>query len=409
MINEYIEKYAQIIVKIGLNVQKGQTVIIRTPIDCARFARCVAEYCYKQGAREVVMSWNDELTTKMKYLYADDAVFDEYPNWMKEFYNTYAYNGAAFLTIYASDPDIMKEVDPSRIVRQQKVSAKAIKDYQDRLMSNQNAWCIVSIPTESWAKKIFPNESSEKAIELLWENIYKAMRVDQKDPVLAWEKHLGNLKKSLDFLNQANFRLLKIKNSLGTDLTIELPENHVWLGGSEYTQDGIEFIANMPTEEVFTAPKKNGVNGIVYSSKPLSYNGKLIDKFSLTFKDGRIVDFSCEDGYETLKQLIDTDEGSHYLGEIALVPYDSPISKCNILFYNTLYDENASCHLAIGRAYPTCIKDGDKLDEEELERRGINNSINHEDFMFGTKDLEIIGVTFDNREVKVFENGNFAF
>lgn len=213
----------------------------------------------------------------------------------------------------------------------------------------------------------------------------------------------------MNFLNAHSFKFLHYKNSLGTDLTIELPQNHRWLGGSEYRPDGVEFIANLPTEEVFTLPKKTGVNGIVVSSMPLNYNGNLIENFSLQFKDGKIVDFSAEKGDDVLKNLIETDEGSHYLGEVALVPYNSPISQANILFYNTLFDENASCHLAIGKAYPVCIKNGEHMDREDLNTSGVNDSLVHVDFMLGTKDLTIIGVTAEGKETPVFSNGNFAF
>lgn len=213
----------------------------------------------------------------------------------------------------------------------------------------------------------------------------------------------------MDFLNTHNFKSLHYKNSLGTDLLITLPQKHQWLAGSDYTPDGLEFIANMPTEEVFTLPKKNGVNGKVVSSMPLNYNGNLIEQFSFTFKDGKIIDFSAQKGYETLKNLIETDEGAYYLGEVALVPFDSPISNSKILFYNTLFDENASCHLALGKAYPVCIKNSEKMSPDELAKLGVNDSLIHVDFMIGTNDLEIIGVTQEDKEIPVFQNGNFAF
>ncbi|QVK18491.1 aminopeptidase [Mycoplasmatota bacterium] len=409
MDNLTLKKYAQLLIKMGINIQKNQTLIVRAPIECAEFARIVAQVAYDEGAREVIMRWEDDLSTKMKYLSANDEIFDEFPEWLKEFHLSYARKGAAFLTIDASDPELLKEVNPSKMVRYQKVANKAVKEYRDRLMSNKNVWCIASIPTVSWAKKVFPDVNEEEAVSKLWDAILNAMRVNQEDPVKAWEEHKTNLKKSMDFLNSNNFKMLKFKNNLGTDLEVELPEEHIWLAGSEFTPEGIEFIANMPTEEVFTLPKKTGVNGIVYSSKPLNFNGKLIDEFSITFKDGKIIDYNAKKGYDSLKELIETDEGSHYLGEVALVPYDSPISKSNILFYNTLYDENASCHLAIGRAYPSCIKNGDNMTEEELEKHGVNHSINHEDFMFGTADLKITGITHDNKEIPIFDNGNFVY
>ncbi len=410
MDKKMLEKYARLIIKMGINIQKGQTLIIRTPIDCAEFARMAAQVAYDEGAREVVMHWNDELSTKMKYLHASDDVFDEFPDWMKEFNISYARKGAAFLTIYAEDPELMKEVDPAKMIRFQKVASAANKEYRDRMMTNKNVWCIASIPTVSWAKSVFPKaKNDEEAVELLWNAIFKVNRVTSDDPVKAWEEHKNNLKKSMNFLNNANFRLLKFTNSLGTNLEIELPEGHKWLGGSEMSQDGIEFIANMPTEEVFSLPKKTGVNGVVHSSKPLNFNGKLIEDFTITFKDGRIIDYTAKKGLDTLKELIESDEGSHYLGEVALVPYDSPISKSNILFFNTLYDENASCHLAIGRAYPSCLENGEKMSEEELEKHGVNYSIVHEDFMFGTSDLQITGITHDGKEITVFKDGNFAY
>ncbi|ERJ13119.1 aminopeptidase [Haloplasma contractile] len=414
MTQNKLEKYARLLVKTGINIQKGQTLVINSPIETAEFARMIAEHAYDVGAREVVMRWSDELSTKMKYLHADDEVFDEFPDWAKEFSLSYSRKGAAFLSISASDPELMKDVDPNRMARQQKVASSALKEYRERMMSNKNTWCIASVPTAAWAKKVFPDVSEDEAVERLWDAIFKAIRVDKENPVAAWEEHKRNLKNSMEFLNNHNLKSLQFRNDLGTDLEVELPEGYLFVGGSEFTPKDsefpeTEFIANMPTEEVFSMPKKTGVNGIVYSSKPLNYRGTLIDQFSLTFKNGEVVDYSAEIGYESLKSLIETDEGSRYLGEVALVPYDSPISKSGVLFYNTLYDENASCHLAIGKAYPVCIKGGENMTSEELEQHGVNESITHVDFMFGTKDLQITGVTHDGEEIVIFKDGNFAY
>lgn len=403
-----LKNYAELVVKTGINIQHNQILVINTPIECAEFARMISEVAYEAGAREVVMNWNDEKSTKIKYLHAPEEVFDEYPDWRRDFSISNARKGAAFLSISASDPELMKDVDPSRMVRQQKVASAALKEYRERLMGNKNAWCVVSVPTVAWAKKVFPHATEEEAVEQLWEAIFKAVRADQDNPVQSWEEHKKALQNSMNFLNESNFKTLHLTNSLGTKLEIELPDDHLWLGGSEFTPEKVEFIANIPTEEVFTLPKKTGVNGIVYSSKPLNYNGNLIDEFSLTFKDGKVVDYTAKQGYETLKSLIETDEGSHYLGEVALVPYQSPISQSNILFFNTLYDENASCHLAIGKAYPVCIKGGEDMSKEELEQRGVNESITHVDFMFGTKDLQITGITSSGEEKIIFKDGNFA-
>ncbi|MPL68030.1 Aminopeptidase 2 [bioreactor metagenome] len=403
-----LEKYARLIVKAGINIQDKQTVVISSPIECADFTRIVTEVAYKEGARDVVIRWTDELSSKTRYLLAPDEVFDEFPEWQKDFYMFYLRKGAAFISIAAEDPELLKDVDSSRVVRVQKAGNIALKEYRERLMSNKNVWCVVSVPTKAWAQKVFPELEVDKAVEKLWEAIFKTVRVDSDDPIRAWEDHKTHLKQSMQFLNSHKFKYLHYKNALGTDLKIELLENHIWLGGSEYTPEGIEFIANIPTEEVFTLPKKTGVNGRVVSSTPLNYNGNLIENFSLTFKNGEIVEYSAEKGHAILKDLIETDEGSRYLGEVALVPYDSPISQLDFLFYNTLFDENASCHLAIGKAYPVCIENGENLNKEKLDMLGVNDSLVHEDFMIGTKDLEIIGITADGQQVPVFKNGNFV-
>jgi len=403
-----LEKYADLIVKTGVNLQKGQTLVISSPIECASFARMIAEVAYLAGARDVVMNWKDELFSKIRFLQAPEEVFEEFPEWQKEFYISYVKQGAAFISIAASDPELLKDVNPDRVAKVQKTSNLALQEYRERLMSNKNAWCVVSIPTKSWAKKVFPKLSEDEAMEKLWDAIFKTVRVDTEDPVAVWAEHKNKLKVSADFLNSHQFKFLHYKNSLGTNLEIELPAGHIWLGGSEYTPEGIEFIANMPTEEVFTLPKKTGVNGHVVSSMPLNYNGNLIDQFTLTFKAGRIIDFTAVQGYQVLKKLIETDEGSSYLGEVALVPYDSPISNAKILYFNTLFDENASCHLAIGKAYPVCIKNGKNMNNSELTQLGVNDSLTHVDFMIGTQDLEIIGVTATGVEIPVFKNGNFA-
>ncbi|MBU3184692.1 aminopeptidase [Clostridium estertheticum] len=409
MDNKLLEKYALLLVKTGINIQKDQTLVINSPIECSAFTRIVSRIAYLEGAREVVVTWRDELSTKIKFMFAPEEIFSEYPDWQRDFYVSSARKGAAFLSISASDPELMKDVNPERLSKSNKAASTAIKEYRDRMMSNKNVWCVASIPTQAWANKVFPKVSEDEAMEKLWNAIFKTVRVDALDPVASWETHKSNLKKSMDYLNLNNFKYLQYKNSLGTDLKIELPENHLWLGGSDYTPGGVEFIANMPTEEVFTLPKKTGVNGTVVSSKPLNYNGNLIENFSLTFEKGKVVDFKAETGYDILKSIIETDEGSCYLGEVALVPYDSPISNSNILFYNTLFDENASCHLALGKAYPVCIKNGENLSNAELSKLEVNDSFVHEDFMVGTEDLQIIGITADGNEVSVFEKGNFAF
>lgn len=404
-----LEKYARLLVRTGINLQDNQILVVNCPVECAYFGRAIVKEAYAVGARKVVMNWRDDLISRETYLNGKDDIFDEFPEWQKAFYNDHADEGAAFLSISASDPEVFKGVDPTRMARQNKVSSTAIAHYRSKMMSNKNAWCVASIPTDSWAVKVFPGVSTEEAVEKLWDAIFKTVRVDQPDPVAAWDEHKLNLQRRMKLLNDYNFKSMKYKNSIGTDFEVVLADKHIWLGGSEFTPEGVEFIANMPTEEIFTAPAKKGSNGKVVSSMPLNYNGNLIDKFSLTFEDGMIVDFSAEQGYDVLKGLLDTDEGARHLGEVALVPYDSPISNLKTLFFNTLYDENASCHFAFGKAYPVNVEGGDEATNEELAAKGINDSLTHVDFMIGTEDLSIIGVQADGTEVVVFENGNFVF
>lgn len=402
------EKYAQLIVKTGINIQSGQILVITSPIECASFARMAAQAAYREGAGDVVMNWNDELFSKLRYLHAPEAVFETFPQWQRDFYLFYMQQGAAFLTIDASDPEILKEVNPDLVAKAQRVRNSALQTFRESLMCNKNAWSVVSIPTGSWASKVFPGISEQAAVGQLWEAILKAVRVDTDDPVAAWEMHKAVLKERLDFLNSCKFQFLHFKNSLGTDLQVELPEGHVWLGGSEHTLTGVEFIANMPTEEVFTLPKKTGVNGTVVSSRPLSYNGNLIEKMSFVFENGKIIRFDAGKHTEIIRKLIETDAGASFLGEVALVPQKSPISESGIVFLNTLFDENASCHLALGKAYPVCVQGNEEMSKETLDFIGVNDSLVHVDFMIGSEDMEIIGTAANGTQTPVFCKGDFV-
>ncbi|MBN2795342.1 MAG: aminopeptidase [Clostridia bacterium] len=403
-----MEKYADLLVRVGINIQENQTLVIASPIECADFARLAAKKAYEAGAREVVMRWLDEQSQHQKYIMANDEIFDEFPDWTVQYFNHYADQDAAFLSIAASDPELMKDVDPKRLARANKAGSIALEYYRSRMMSNKNVWCVASIPTVSWAKKVFPGVSEEQAVENLWEAIYKSVRVDQENPVEAWREHQRTLNEKLEFLNTNKFTALRYKNALGTDVVVELPEGHIWFGGGDEAPQGHVFVANMPTEEVFTMPKLDGVNGTIVASMPLNYNGNLIENFKFELKDGLIVSFDAAKGKDVLEELLNTDEGARRLGEVALVPYDSPISNQKILFYNTLFDENASCHFALGKAYPTCIKGGEDMTKDDLKNAGANDSLTHVDFMVGTKDLEIIGITESGSEIPVFKNGNFA-
>ncbi|MEN8077653.1 aminopeptidase [Clostridioides difficile] len=404
-----LKKYAKLAVNTGVNIQKDNILVITSPIETAEFARLIAEEAYNAGAKDVIVHYGDQKLTKIKLENSSLETIADYPSWMAEAYNSYARQGACFISISASDPDGLKGVSVEKIGASQKARTTALKEYYDNSMSNKCRWCVLSVPTLSWAKKVFPNLSDEEAMESLWDVIFKTVRVDTENPVSAWEKHNSYLDSKVDFMNKNNFRSVHLKSNNGTDLNIELPEGHVWAGGCEGDVNGVPFNANMPTEEVFTLPKKTGVNGVVYSSKPLSYGGNLIDNFSITFKNGKVVDFTAEAGYDILKQMLDSDEGAKYLGEVAFVPYDSPISNSKLIFFNTLFDENAACHLAFGRAYESCVKNADKYSEEELESIGVNNSVIHVDFMIGTSDLEITGVNKNGETIQIFSKGNWAF
>ena len=399
-----LEKYAELAVKVGVNIQPGQTLLVRTPIECAPFVRKVVKKAYDLGAKEVHIEWSDEECSLIKYLNAPEETFNEFPKWISDQYVDIAKNGGAFLTIYAQNPDLLKDVDPKRVANAQKASAKALQEWRSYTLSDKSKWSIVSVPTVSWSKKVFPGVSEEEAVEKMWEAIFKCTRVDQEDPIEAWNKHNKDLKTRMNFLNDSKFKKLYFKSSK-TDITMELPEGHIWASGASKAPNGIDFNPNIPTEEVFTLPHKFGVNGVVASTKPLVYGGNVINNFTLTFKDGKIVDFTAEEGYETLSNLISTDEGSHYLGEVALVPFKSPISDTNIVFYNTLYDENASCHFAIGTAYKSCIENGVNIPEEELDKYGINFSMTHVDFMIGSSDMDIVGETANGEKVQIFKDG----
>lgn len=404
-----MKEYARLLVEKGVNIQKGQTLYIGSPIEAVELTRFCAQAAYDLGAKKVDVIWNEDSLTRMKYLMADDDVFDEIPEWMGLMYDTYMEEGAAKLIIYGSNPEMLAGVDPVRVQKWQQATGKRLERYSAAQMANKFQWCIGAYPTMAWAEKVFPGFKGDNAVSKLWDAIYSSVRVlgDGK-AIERWSAFTSSMHHRIDILNSHAFKFLEYKNSLGTDLIVELPEGHYWSGASEKTSDGIEFIANIPSEEIFTLPKRDGVNGTVYASKPLALSGNIIENFFMELKDGKIISYKAEKGEEFLKKALETDEGASFLGEVALVPYDSPISNSGILFYNTLFDENASCHLAFGEAYPM-IKGAGDLSKDEKKALGINQSYVHEDFMVGTKDLSIVGIKADGTRIQVFENGNFAF
>ncbi|MCZ0702533.1 aminopeptidase [Natronobacillus azotifigens] len=401
------EKYAELALRTGVNLQKDQALMINSSIEGADFTRIVVKKAYELGAKDVLVNWQDDELTLVKFQNAPEEVLTDVPQWQVDKYLSYAEDGAALLSIRSTNPDLLKDVDPAKVAKAQKASAEAMQEFRKYTMNDRIAWSIISIPTGDWAQKIFPNKSKEDAIESLWEQIFKIVRVDQEDPIAAWDEHNQSLKDGREVLNKKQYKQLIFK-APGTDITFDLPEGHIWKGGGAKTADGRHFNPNMPTEEVFTLPHKYGVNGTVASTKPLIYGGNMIDNFSLTFKDGKVVDYQAEQGYDTLKHLLATDEGAMRLGELALVPDASPISQSGLIFYNTLYDENASCHIALGKAYPTNLEGGSEMSDEELDKHGVNDSLTHVDFMIGSAELDIDGVTADGKIEPVFRKGAWA-
>ncbi|MFV0423966.1 MAG: aminopeptidase [Bacilli bacterium] len=405
---EKIKEYAKLIVEVGLNVKEGENVIITSQISTPELVYHVMEESYAAGAREVVVRWIDDTVSRKKFLNDKDEVFDNIPQWNVEYFNHYDAMNSNYLNIYSSDPEALKGVDNSRIMKMSKLTNEALSEHVGAVMGNAQSWCVVSVPNKAWAKKVFPDLSEEVAVSKLWDLIFDIVRVGDSKASFRWEKHLENMARVNKEMNSQTFEKLHFSSESGTDLYVGLVKNHIWCGGSEKNiTTGKYFVANMPTEESFTMPNAMDVNGVVYNTKPLSYNGSLIDNFKLVFKDGKVVDFSAEVGEDVLASMLATDEGASRLGEVALVSNDSPISQSNVLFYNTLFDENASCHLALGRAYPINIADYEQLSDSDKQEIGINTSAIHVDFMIGDSTTRVVGIK-GNSEVVVFDNGSFV-
>lgn len=405
---ENLKKYSNLILEEGLKIKKGDYLVIRGQVEMIEFIRLLTETAYKLGAKDVKINFRDEYISKIRYENASIETLEEVPQYFIDEQNSYMDKKAKILSIVGNDPNLLADVDPTKIKASIISTSKALRDFNAKMMNSEISWCVVGAAVPSWAKVVFPDIPTDEAMKKLWDLIFYTVRADKDDPVAEWEKHLSNLDKWADFLNKHQFEYLQYNSEKGTDLRIRLPKNYIFAGGSEYNRHGEEFIANIPTEEVFSMPHRDGANGIVYNTKPLNYNGNLIDDFYLKFKDGVVVDFNAKTGHDTLKNILSSDEGAKRLGEVALVPYHSPISETKVLFFETLYDENASCHLALGKAYPTCIEGGENMSDEELLQNGVNDSIIHVDFMIGDETTEIKGISYDNEEVQIFKNGDFV-
>lgn len=400
--------YAELIVNKALNIKDGSILRIKANTENLPFAREVAKMAYEKGAAEVKVNIRDEALERLNMEHMSEERLEHFGEYNLDEAVDYAEDGCFYLSITGGDPDLFKGIDPKRIAKRSKAVGKVMKPSMKYTMNDMNSWCVVGYPTVKWAKKVFPGLSDEEAVEKLKEAIFKTVRLDREDPMAAWDEHLEKLESRGKKLNELQLDRLHYKTAKGTDLTIGLPEGHVWMGAvSEDDRKNI-FLPNLPTEEIFTAPDKNRIDGVVYSTKPLNLSGTIVDEFKVVFEKGKAVEVSAKHGEQNLKDLIKTDEGSSSLGEVALVSVESPINRSGLIFMNTLFDENASCHLAFGAAYPTCLKGGDKMTEEELEKHGINDSQEHVDFMVGDETLEIVGYDKEGKEYKIFENGDFV-
>ncbi|MFA7561488.1 MAG: aminopeptidase [Candidatus Izemoplasmatales bacterium] len=404
-----LDKLANLAVQIGANVQKDQIVVVNAPTQAAEIARKVVKNAYEAGAKKVIVNWRDELTNRYSFDYETIESLQQIPQYAIDKMHFFVDNGACVISIVSPVPGANKGVDPSKMQAAGIASSKALNFYREHMMGNKSQWTIIAAANSVWAKKVFPDLEENEAVEALWDAIFNASRVQENtDPIKEWNEHNATLIAHNKILNDHQFESLHFTNNLGTDLKIKLVDNHVWSGGQEKTTNKVTFNPNIPTEENFTMPHKYGVNGKVVATKPLDYQGNLIEDFWLEFKDGKVINYDAKKEKATLKNLLEFDEGSSYLGEVALISHNSPISKANILFFNTLFDENASCHLALGRAYPMNITGGTEMEIKDLEKLGYNNSMAHSDFMFGSEDMNIVGIKKNGEKVQIFKDGNFV-
>lgn len=413
MLNNFMEnlqKYAKLLVAKGINVQPGDWVKMTITVDQAPLARFITQEAYALGAEKVIVKWSDDEITKLHYLHQPTEVLTDIPQYEIDESEDHVLNHrVSRLSILSSDPGLLNGVDPTKVAAFQNVAGKAFHAQRKATQNDDLKWTVAAAAGASWAATVFPHlATSEEQVDALWDQIFKTCRVYEEDPIVAWDEHKKTLNEKAAKLNEIQFDALHY-TAPGTDLTLGLPKNHIWACAESYNPKGEEFIANMPTEEIFTAPDTRRMDGVVRSTKPLSYAGTLIEGIEVHFKDGKIVNISAEKGDEAIKKLVFENEGATGLGEVALVPDPSPISQSGIIFFNTLYDENASNHLAIGSAYPTTIEGGTTMSQEELQANGMNTSTVHVDFMIGSDKMNIDGIKQDGTVVPIFRNGDWAF
>jgi len=411
---ELLKKYAEAVVRVGLNLREGQRLIITNatargvPPAGRAFVYEVTKAAYAAGARYVEVIWGDEEMLRIRLQNAPPDSFDEYPTWQINALTSMIENGDALLSVSANDPDIYMELDSERVSAMQKAHLENYGPVSAKVTRNAMNWCVVAAASPAWAAKVFPDLQPEEAEAKLWRAIFETTRATQPDPVAAWQEHIQNLKKRSSYMQAKNYSALHYQGP-GTDFTLGLPRGHKWISAQSLAENGVVFTANMPTEEMFTLPDRHHAEGTVAATMPLSYAGTLIEDFSVTFENGRIVKVNAKKNEAILQKLVDTDEGSTRLGEVALVPASSPIAQRGHLFYNTLFDENASCHIAIGRAYRFSLIGGEELTDEEFISAGGNVSLNHVDFMIGSSQIDIDGIQQDGTREPVMRQGEWAF
>ncbi len=402
-----LERLAEVAVEVGVNLQEGQNLIVTSPMSALPFARLVAAAAYKKGARDVTFLFNDDEITLARYRHGTEAALDGAPEWLYKGFAEGLENNAARMAISAANPTLLSEQDPDKVSRVNRAALAASKPAMKYISNFDINWSIAAYPSAAWAKQVFPGVAEEEAIEKLANAIFAASRIDNNDPVAAWAKHNAELQSRSDWLNDMRFDALHFTGP-GTDLTVGLADDHLWTGGSAPSKNGVTCNPNIPTEEVFTTPHAQRVNGVVRSTKPLAHLGTIIDGIEVRFEDGKIVEAKATKGEAVFQKMISSDEGAARLGEVALVPHSSPISQTGILFYNTLFDENAACHIALGQCYAECIEGGHHLTKEEIVEKGGNQSIIHVDWMIGSAEIDIDGIKPDGTRVAVFRKGEWA-
>jgi aminopeptidase len=404
---EKLDRLAEVAVRVGLGLAHGQELVMTAPLDTLPLARRITEHAYRAGAALVTTLYTDEEATLMRFRYAPDDAFDRAADWLQEGVAQAYRNGAARLAITGSNPALLAKEDPNKVSRANLALSKAMRPALDLITRHEINWTIIPCATAAWARSVFPDDPEGAATEKLWNAIFAAVRIDAPDPVEAWRVHTAQLKRRVEILNNKRFAALQY-HAPGTDLRIGLADDHLWLGGGTTAKNGIPCMPNMPTEEVFTTPHKDRVDGKVKSSKPLSYQGTLIEDIEVRFEGGRIVEASAKTGQAVLQKMIETDDGARRLGEVALVPHSSPISASGLLFWNTLFDENAASHIALGQAYSTCIKDGDDMDAAQLAAKGANESLIHVDWMIGSGKMDVEGIAADGSAEPLMRKGEWV-